>query len=206
MFENRKMAGIILASKLENINEDYLVMAIPRGGVIVGYEIAKKFHIPLELLFIKKIGYPFNPEVAIGAVSETGHYILDNYLDSIDQEWLKNEINNVKNICLENRKKYYDNKKAPILNNKKVILVDDGIATGLTMLLAIEEIRLSSPKEIIVAVPVIGIDVAAKIENVCDSLISSITVNNLESVSRYYYDFEQVRDVDIINLINKNTH
>src|SRR3989339_68898 len=151
IFKDRFTAGKLLAKELKKYKnkKDAVVLAIPRGGLQVGYSIAKELNLNLDIILTKKISYPGNPEYAIGAVS-LKEEIIDN--KEVPKEYIKNEIKNIRKTLKERYKKY--NTRQINVKNKIVILVDDGIATGKTMLLTIDLIKKQKPKKLIVVVPV----------------------------------------------------
>ena len=204
MFQNRNDAGKRLAYLLkEYAKSDCIVYALPRGGVVIGYEIAHNLKLPLQLVITRKIGHPFYPEYAIGAVSETGKYII-NKEEDIDKDWLEQEIEKERREALRRRMVYCGDHKKTSIKNKTAIIVDDGVATGLSLSLAISEIKAKGPKEIIVVVPVISDDVANSISKICDKLVAiEIIKDDFGSVGNYYKNFRQVSDDEVIKLLKK---
>src|SRR3989344_5294523 len=196
MFKDRNDAGKRLASLLGKYKDsDAIVFALPRGGVVIGYEISRVLNLPLELVITRKISRPNYPEYAIGAVSETGKYIISEREENIDEEWLEQEIHKEKMEAIRRRMEYYSNRIPLSIKNKIVIIVDDGVATGLSLSLAIGEIKSKEPKYIVIAVPVISKDVADSMSKICDKLIAFETIDdNFGSVGSYYKNFHQVSD------------
>ena len=203
-FENRTDAGKKLAEKLQDYKgEDVIVLALPRGGVVLGYEIAKSLGAPLDLIITRKIGHPDNPEYAICAVAEDGHTLCNEVERSnINDEWFDKVVVEEQEEAKRRRKLYLKGKRKNI-KGKTVIIVDDGIATGLTLRLAIMEAKHSNPKKIIVAVPVAPKDVAGEIEKSVDGFIAlQIPEVYLGAVGAYYDSFEQVTDEEVIGLLD----
>jgi predicted phosphoribosyltransferase len=201
MFKNRSEAGTLLAEKLEKFrDESVVVMAIPRGGVPVAYEIARYFNFPLDIILVKKIGHPNNSEYAIGAVSLSG-YILDEQYD-VSSFDIEEEILRIRQE-LARKQKFYIGKQEPIdVAHKIVCLVDDGIATGKTILTTIELLREKHPKAIVLAVPVLPQQKVEDLKNHVDELIYLHASADFHAVGEFYDDFEQVNDEEVIRLLN----
>ena len=202
IYTDRQNAALKLISLLEKFkNDNCVILAIPRGGVPIGYYIARKFHFPMDLLLTKKIGHPLNKEVAIGAVSLEDE-IVDNY-PYINVGYIENQIEEIR----ESLKKRYENfvggRTLVNIKNKTVIIVDDGIATGNTLLAAIKMIRGKSPKKIVVAVPVAPTDSAQKISDNVDEFICPIITDDFRGVGSFYLNFSQVSDEDVVEFMNK---
>ncbi len=170
MFKNRTEAGLLLSEQLsEYKNTNSVVLAIPRGCVPVGYVIAKELQLPLSILLSKKIGHPNNKEYAIGSVSlET--VITENH-PGIPKEYIENEIIAIRKILNEKQKRYLGSQHPLDITGKNVILVDDGIATGNTVLVSIQMLRKSKPAQIIVAVLVVPYDKISLFEREADTFI-----------------------------------
>jgi putative phosphoribosyl transferase len=202
IYKDRHDASLRLISLLGKFNNDNsVILAIPRGGVPIGYYIARKFHFPMDLLLTKKIGHPLNKEVAIGAVSLENE-IVDNY-PYISKKYIEDQIIEIRKTLKENYKKFVGDHTPVDLKNKTVIIVDDGIATGNTLLAAIKMIRSKSPKKIVVAAPVAPTDSAQKISEAVDEFICPYITDNFIGVGGYYIDFTHVRDEEVIQLMNK---
>lgn len=201
MFEDRKDAGKKLALALKEYkNKGVIVLAIPRGGVEVGYEVAKYLHAKLSLIICRKLGIPTNPEAGFGAISEDGSYMV---LENIDIS--KNEIEKIKNEQMnEIRRRILRLRKGrPLqpLKGKEVVLVDDGLAMGVTMHVAIITCRKKGAKKIIVAVPVSGIEVAESISKIADKLIVLEKPRIFYSVAQAYKNWYDVGDEEVLNFI-----
>ena len=203
-FENRREAGIKLAALLQKYAGDNLVVyALPRGGVPLGVEIAKKLHAPFDLVITKKIGHPGNPEYALCAIAEDGETICNqDDIGYIDSQWLQEEIDRVRGEIKRRREKYFGEITSPDIEGKTAIIVDDGIATGYTMLAAINEIKRRKPGKIVVAIPITPEDTARELRKIIDELISvEIDQFYLGAVGAYYDDFSQVEDEEVLALI-----
>lgn len=208
MFKDRVDAGVKLSKELLLFKESNpVVLAIPRGGVVVAFEVAKELDAPLDIVVPRKIPAPNNPELGIGAVAQDGTVIIDQYLKkylSVSDEYVQEEAERqVKEI--ERRTKTYRGDREPIsLKDRVVILVDDGIATGATMIAAIRSIRKQNPKKIVVAIPVGPPRTIKKIEKEADEVISLIVFEAFEAVGQFYIDFSQTTDSEVINLLQKS--
>lgn len=204
MFTNREDAGRQLARKLEHYREtDAVVLALPRGGVVVGYEIAKAFHFPLDIVAVRKIGHPSNPEYAICATDEKGMLLCnEEERGHIDAEWLKEEVERQRQEAARRLKVYRGNKEPVEIKGKTVIITDDGIATGLTMRLAIAAVKAQEPKRVVVAVPVASPEVARGIKSEVDEFIVLLPPEEfLGAVGAHYAEFDQTADEEVIRLL-----
>jgi len=209
IFPNRFEAGKKLASKLLTTldltpNSSLVVLAIPRGGVIIGSQLSSVLKCPLEVIMTKKIGAPGNPELAIGAVGPIGKPVIDETLAArlgADENYLKSKILNLKSELANRFREYRGNKPTLDLKNKVVVITDDGVATGSTMKAAIEIIRQESPQKIIVAVPVIAKDTLKEIENLADEVIYLKAPDLFFAVGQFYQDFKQVTDEEVKELL-----
>jgi len=214
MYENRKSAGKLLANKLKKLQDEGklinpVVVALPRGGVPVGVEIAKALNAPLDILFVKKIPAPQNEELAIGSVSESGMVFVNKDLIErlgIDETYLQEKgIEKIQEMA-RLRDKY---KHEPVLlENKDVILVDDGIATGATMHLAAQSVVRDLPRSITIAVPVAPNDeeVLKMIKGVCHHFEVLETPDMFMSVGKWYDDFHQLSDKEVKELLEEVKH
>ena len=203
MFRDRQEAGEKLALKLRNIvsGEDFVVVALLRGGIILGKKIEEAFKIPLVPLSVKKIGAPLNPELAIGAVTFDRTYYLDKDLIrhlSIDKDYVKNSLE-IKRKEAQVLQKQFKDKIS--LKDKKVIIVDDGIATGATAICASIYSKKQGAKEIILVAPVIGKDTFKNIKKYFDRIIFLKIANNLTSVSQFYKYFPQITDEEVLSFL-----
>ncbi len=199
---NRHDAALKLIPLLSKYKEsDCVVLAIPRGGVPIGYYIAKELHFQMDLLLTKKIGHPLNSELAIGAVSLEDE-IVENY-PYIPRQYIDEKIIEIRSELKNRFKKFMGNRKPIALKNKTVIIVDDGIATGNTLFAAIPMIQNKSPKKIVVAVPVAPSDTAEKIRKKVDEFICPYIPDNFSGVGSFYRIFPQVSDDEVIKLMDE---
>ena len=206
MFKNRAEAGILLADKLINYSEakDTVIVTIPRGGVPVGFEIAKKLNLPLEIVLSKKLGHPFNKEYAIGAVTLNNRIINDS-VPGISKIYIDEETAKIRKILSKRYQLFYADKKPIEFKNKTVIIVDDGIATGSTLISGIELIKLQNPFKIIVALPVapfLALKKIKKLEAVDTAICLSIP-RNFQTVGQFYEEFNQVSDNEVMQLLKE---
>jgi len=186
-------------------NEEVVVYALPRGGVITAVSVAKELKAPLDIIIVRKIGHPNNPEYAIGVVAEDRAQLLnEDELSTVDKHWLEAEIEKEKKEAKRRRELYLEGKAPVEASGKIAILVDDGIATGLTARLGILELKALHPKKIVVAVPVISIEAAKVIESEADELIILENPEEfLGAVGAHYLDFDQVSDEEVLSILRK---
>lgn len=202
MFKDRIDAGIALAKKLAHYkNVDGVALAVPRGGVPVAYPVAKMLNLPLEVVLSKKIGHPAQPEFAIGAVSLNGR-VIDPYFQ-VSNEYIEDETLKIRMRLKEMYKKFMGDREPTDLRNKIVIVIDDGVATGKTLLGTIDIIKASSPKKIVVAVPVASREAARKIRKSADEFVSILIPDEFYAVGQFYEDFEEVTDEEVVSLLNQ---
>lgn len=204
IFKNRADAGKKLAIKLRKYcGQETVIFALPRGGVILGKIISEELRSPLDLVTIRKIGHPENQEYAIGAISEQGWAIMDeNETKYINKEWLRQEKEKQQKEAKRRREVYTKNKVPIEVKDKLVIIVDDGVATGLTMLAAIKELRQKNPKRIVAAVPVASTESAELIKKEADEFVALFVPHFFKgAIGSYYLDFGQVSDDEVINIM-----
>src|SRR3989344_3395134 len=207
IFKDRQEAGKLLAEKLNKYaGKDTVILAVPRGGVVVAAEVAKRLKVPLDLIIIRKLGAPGNSELAIGANSSGGSLVLDKELISklkISSEYIKNE-HQKQLLEAKRREKVFRFGRKPLkIFGKTIILIDDGLATGSTIMAAITTIKQKSPKKIILAVPVAPLSTVKRIEPEVDSLIVLNTPENFYAIGQFYSYFPQVADDEVIGLLNE---
>lgn len=206
IFKNREEAGKKLALKLSDYKntKNLIVLGIPRGGIVVGKKLAEILNCPLDVIVTKKIGAPGNPELAIGAIGPEGEEVIDEELaESVgaDEEYLKSQISKLKTEIKGREEVFRQGKPSLDLKDKAVILTDDGVATGATMLAGIEVVRQYEPKKIIVAVPVVAKDSLKKIEEKADEVIYLDAPLMFFAVGQFYQEFEQVSDEEVKELL-----
>lgn len=206
-FEDRGDAGNRLGKRLGKMPvHKPLVLALPRGGVPVGYEISQKLHIPLEVLVSRKIGSPNNIEFGIGAVAENDVVIADRMTMKamgITQGLLNQLIKAERVELLRRIKMYREGRKLPSLTGRTAILVDDGLATGVTMRAAVKAVNRLNPKEIVVAIPVCAHESAAEIEHLVTVLLCLTEPYDLRAIGNYYRHFEPIKDDEVVTLLER---
>ena len=207
MFVARKDAGEKLSIELEKFRDDNpIVLAIPRGGIVTAYETIKKFGFQWDLIIPRKIGAPHNKEIAIGAVSLDGTYLLnEEFIDilNISQEYIKKELFEQTEEIKRRLNKYKGNETFPDVKNKTVIIIDDGIATGFTIQAAIKSIKTHNAKKIILAVPVSPQDTISLLEKIVDQVLCLLIPDEFYAVGLHYKNFEQTTDDEVINIVHE---
>jgi putative phosphoribosyl transferase len=204
---DRRQAGRMLAEHLDVYanNKDAIVLALPRGGVPVAYEIARRLHLPLDVYLVRKLGMPGQQELAIGAIASGGVRVLnEEVLGTVPlSDNMLDEIAAKERQELRRREQAYrDNRPSPSIKGRIILLVDDGIATGATMRAAIKALRSQSPRQIIVAAPVAPPGVE-KVLSDADSVICLMTPAPFFGVGYWYEVFDQTSDEEVQRLLNK---
>ncbi len=209
VFSNRSEAGRALAEMLRSYasRPDAIVLALPRGGVPVGYEIARALNLPLDIFVVKKITVPGYDEMAVGAVASEGVYLLDEAL--IDQLGLnKHQVERIASTAyreVQRREQAYRHRRpAPELEGRTVILVDDGLATGSSMQTAVAALRRKKTARIIVAVPVASQQACADLKAFADEVVCAVTPDPFYAVGLWYNDFSQTTDGEVRDLLDKS--
>jgi putative phosphoribosyl transferase len=206
VFTNRKDAGKLLAEKLSAYRDkaDVIVLGLPRGGVTVAYEIARALQCPLDLLIVRKIGFPGNPELAAGAVSETGTVVLNEDIVSaygVSRAYLERETARQKEEIARRIALYRQGKGVPPLAGKTVIVVDDGVATGATAKAAISTLKQEKIAKLVVALPVASQEAEREIAPMVDEWVCLQAPAGFRAVGQYYADFTQVEDEDVVAML-----
>jgi len=201
-FINRYDAAMQLATRLEKYkNEDGVILAVPRGGVPIGYYLAKHLGFGLDLLMTKKLGHPANEEFAIGAVGIESIIIEEAY--QIPKEYIQQQTKRLRQELIDRYRKFMGGREPAILKNKIVIVVDDGVATGRTILTTLKMLRSKEPKKLVVAVPVASMQAAARIKKEVDDFICLFIPNPFYGVGRFYEDFSQTSDEEVVTLLKE---
>ena len=205
LFKNRSEAGMLLADALKGYaGPDTIVLALPRGGVVVGYEVAKALRAPLDVIITRKIGAPGIPEYAIGAVAENGEVLLNDEeikLLAVSPSYLREEIKHQKSEIERRKILYRGGRQLPSLKGRRVILVDDGIATGFTVKTSIRAVRAEKPREIVLAVPVAPDDVIDELAATVDAVVCLATPQPFIAVGAWYQRFEQTTDDEVKSIL-----
>jgi len=206
LFRNRVEAGRRLAAELTNYADrpDVLVLALPRGGVPVGYEVARALHAPLDVFLVRKLGVPGRPELAMGAIASGGTRVLNEELLgmlSVPPRRIA-EVAQREQRELDRRKRLYRGSRLPPeIREKTVILVDDGLATGSTMRAAVLALRQLQPARIVVAVPVGAKQTCAEFESEADETICATTPEPFHAVGAWYDNFDPTSDDEVRRLL-----
>jgi putative phosphoribosyl transferase len=206
MFRNRIDGGEQLATQLKKYEKDPLaiVLGLPRGGVVTAWALAKGLHLPLDILSLRKIGAPQNPELALGAVSGTGEIFLNEDLIDhlgISKQSLAHQIQSEKQHAKERFEKFRRGRAPLQLKGRTAILVDDGLATGATMQAAIKTVKAQGAERVIVAVPVAAPDSLEEVKKNADETVCLFTPYFFQAVGEFYDDFRQVEDDEVIQLL-----
>jgi putative phosphoribosyl transferase len=207
-YKNRVDAGLQLAEALKQCayRPDVVVLALPRGGVPVAYEIAKALDAPLDLLLVRKLGVPGREELAMGAIATGGTRVLN---AEITREMTVSEAELDRVAAqelqtLQHREQAYRHERpVPEIHGRCVILVDDGLATGATMRAAIAAVRQNAPAEIVVAVPIAPPDTITSLSEEVDYVVCLATPQPFISIGRWYKDFAQVTDAEVCDLLER---
>ncbi|HAT6357091.1 TPA: phosphoribosyltransferase [Legionella pneumophila] len=208
-FQDRYQAGQLLGYKLKSYanRNDVIVLALPRGGVPVAAMISEVINAPLDLMIVRKLGVPGHEELAFGALASNKITVYNEellqYLQ-LSQKDINQVISQEENELARRNRTYRGDKPFPDLKNKIVILVDDGIATGASMRVAVLALRKESPKKIIVAVPVAPEDMNDIMKNVADEYVCLISPLSFNAVGLWYEDFSQTEDEEVLYLLNKS--
>jgi putative phosphoribosyl transferase len=206
IFRDRKEAGLQLGKRLRGLRlgKELFVLGLPRGGVPVALEVATALDAPLDVIVVRKLGARFNPELALGAVAFGGVTVYNEALLrdlGISEDDLE-DTRSRELAELERRERAYRGARPmPDLAGKTVVLVDDGIATGATMLAAVSAIRALHPKRVIVAVPTSAVDSAARLEAVADRVIALATPEPYYGVGAWYAEFHQLDDAEVVRCL-----
>jgi putative phosphoribosyl transferase len=205
-FRDRAEAGRYLAQRLSGYadRDDVIVLALPRGGVPVGYEVAKALGAPLDVFVVRKIGVPGHEELAMGAIATGGLLVLDRGVVrtlGISQEQIERVVAAELHELDRREAAYRDGREPPQLEGKTVILVDDGLATGSTMRAAALAVRQANPAKIVVAVPVAAPETCDEFRDVVDEIVCGLTPRPFRAVGLWYDDFSQTTDEEVRELL-----
>jgi putative phosphoribosyl transferase len=207
-FHDRSEAGRFLATKLAAYADrpDVLVLALPRGGVPVAFEVARALHAPLDVFLVRKLGVPGHKELAMGAIASGGVRVLNE--DVVRALRIPGEVIDAaaaeERQELERRERLYrGDRPAPDVRGRTVILIDDGLATGSTMRAAIAALRRQGPARIVVAVPVGAPETCAEFQDEADEAICAVTPEPFYAVGMWYEDFTQTTDEDVHDLLER---
>ena len=206
-YKNRHDAGRTLAQNLTacQCDEDTLVLGLPRGGVVVAYEVALLLQIPLDVLIVRKIPAPNQPELAIGAIAAGGARILNDQLIA-QYELSEEKIQRIIEVELDQldrrRTLYMKDRPHPNLKNQHIIIVDDGLATGATMKVAVQTVQTQSPRKITIAIPVAPPETIRQLNPIVDQVICPLQPQNFSAVGQFYQNFTQTTDEEVMKILS----
>lgn len=203
---DRRTAGRLLAQLLGSYarRPDTIVLALPRGGVPVGYEIARTLHVPMDVLIVRKLGVPGHEELAMGAIASGGAYVLDNDLAAqlhVSRDQIARVVEHERAELRRRETAYRDDRPQPDIEDKTVIVVDDGLATGSSMIAGVRALRSRKPRRIIVAVPVGAYETCERVGREADGIVCMRTPEPFRAVGLHYADFSQTTDEEVRALL-----
>jgi putative phosphoribosyl transferase len=202
MFHDRIAAGRLLAARLQKYqNVPGVILAVPRGGVPVAYPVAKELVFPLDVVLTKKIGHPANKEYAIGAASLSDYFVVQHR--DVTPDYIERELKSIRTRLKEMYLKFMGAKTPESLEGKTVIVIDDGMATGNTLLATVKLLRCGMPAKIVVAVPVAPKDAVAKLSREADEVIVELIPEVFFGVGAFYENFNEVSDEEVISYLDK---
>jgi predicted phosphoribosyltransferase len=209
IFRDRVEAGRFLATKLTEYagRDDVVVLALPRGGIPVAYEVATQLNLPLDIFLVRKLGVPGHEELAMGAIASGEIRVLNE--DIVKDLGIRKEIIDAvaarEQLELDRRERFYHQGITPIdIQNQTVILIDDGLATGATMRAAAEALKQLNVKEIVVAVPIAAESTCREFKKEVDKIVCAVTPEPFYGVGYWYADFSQTTDEEVIYLLKKS--
>lgn len=202
IFRDRLEAGHMLAAKLKKYKNDLgIILAVPRGGVPVAYAVAQELDFPIEIILTKKIGHPVYKEYAIGAASLTDHFVITH--ENVADEYIQQELNRIRSRLKEMYSRFMGDREPSSLEGKTVVVIDDGIATGNTILGTVHVLRKSKPGKIIIGVPVATKSAVEKLSKEVDEVVAVLIPDQFYGVGGFYEDFEQVSDEEVMFYLDK---
>ncbi len=207
MFKNRVEAGQLLASRLTRYSESkVIVFGVPRGGVVVAFEVAKALRAPLSVVIPRKIGAPMQPELALGAVADDGTLLLDDRLVGelgVRKEYLEREVSSQLEEINRRRQAYRVPSIGSSLEGRVALVVDDGIATGATIRAAVRSLKKWKPASVVVAVPVAPPEAVELLRQEADDVVCIQTPSSFFAVGEFYDEFEQVDDDEVVKILEE---
>ncbi len=202
MFRDRIQAGELLAARLKKYkDEPGIVLAIPKGGVPVAYAVAKELGFPIEVVLTKKIGHPLNKEYAIGAASLSDYFVVPH--EGVSDEYIESEVIKIRDRLREMYKRFMGDKEPESLEGKTVLVIDDGIATGNTILGTVNILRKSKPGRIIIGAPVASENAMDKISQVADEVVAVLVPEEFYGVGAFYEDFHDVSEEEVLYYLDQ---
>ncbi len=207
LFRNRSEAGRRLAAELRDlVDGDLVVLALPRGGVPVGFEVARALNVPLDVLVVRKLGTPGQEELAMGAIAPGGVQVLNwEVVDAcaISPQQIDAVAAREARELERREQRYRGNRERVELRGRTVILVDDGLATGSTMRAAIAAVRQQKPKKVVAAVPVAARSTCVELQEEADEMVCLYTPLQFHAVGQWYQDFSQTTDEEVRELLER---
>ncbi len=207
-FRNRTEAGMKLAGRLESFrSQQPVVLGLPRGGVPVAAMVAEVLNCPLDIIVSRKIGYPGNPELAIGAVTARGTRVLHDELlrmAMLPPGYLESATEAARKLAMEREEQFRAAAPMVPLEGKTALIVDDGVATGMTMLAAIEDGRARKPARVVVAAPVIAPSTVERLREVADEVVYLGAPADFYAIGQFYEDFAQVSDAEVREILARS--
>lgn len=202
MFRDRIEAGELLAAKLKKYkNTSGIVLAVPRGGVPVAFAVAKELGFPVEVVLTKKIGHPMNKEYAIGAASLTDYFVIPH--ENVSEKYIQEELKLIRANLKKMYARFMGDKEPADIKDKTVIVIDDGIATGNTLLGTIHVLRKGKPGKIVIGVPVASKSAMRKLSTEVDEVVAVMVPDEFHGVGAFYEDFGQVSDEEALFYLDK---
>lgn len=208
IFRDREDAGRRLAERLERYrDEDVVVLALPRGGVPVGYEVSRALDAPLDVFVARKVGAPGQPELAIGAVAPGGVRMVNERVVrelGVSEDWIESAAEKELAEVARRMRRFRGERPEPEIEGRTVILVDDGIATGMTVRAAVRAIREKRPRRIVLAVPVCAGVTAEALSREVDELVCLQIPQDLWAIGLWYENFRQLEDEEVVELLERS--
>ncbi len=207
-FSDRHDAGERLAAALSEYRNrgDVVVIGVPRGGVVVAAEVARTLSAPLDVVVVKKLGYPGNPEFAMGAAGPDDYYLNDEIASTVPKEYIEEEIQQ-KQKEARDRVEMLRGAAPPIdVHGKTVIIIDDGVATGASMMMAVRLLRAKDPTSVVVAVPVAPPEAVIALRSVADKVVAVSQPDSFYAIGQFYGDFSQTSDEEARRLLEEARH
>lgn len=205
LWRDRRQAGMALARRLQHwqAHPEALVIGLPRGGVVVAAEVAQALQLPLASWAVRKLAVPAAPEVAVGAIAPGGVLLWDEpYLRQLHLDPpLRRRLIAEQDAELHRRQRLYGDPEASALRNRPLLVVDDSVATGLTVRAALQSLRQTAPSQLVLAVPVIDREILGRLQPLVDQLVALASVSDLGAVGRWFEEFEPVPDQQVLDLL-----